>query len=254
MPPLPPSRIDTTGARGFTLFELAVVLIIVALLSGGLMLSLSAQQDNMAVADTERRLNDARDALLGFAAANGRLPCPASAVSNGIESPAGGGACSNPLDGFLPAATLGLAPADAQGYAVDAWGNPLRYALAMQANPTHCPAPASCFATTDGIRRLWNTATPPTPDLRVCSSVIPGPPAQCAGATLADNAVAVIYSRGKNGAAVPAGADEVANGDGDRVFVWHTATPAGGNEFDDLMTWISPNLLYHRLIAAGRLP
>jgi hypothetical protein len=30
--------------------------------------------------------------------------------------------------------------------------------------------------------------------------------------------------------------------------------PPGPNEFDDLVTWISPNILYNRLIAAGRLP
>jgi len=34
----------------------------------------------------------------------------------------------------------------------------------------------------------------------------------------------------------------------------HTITPPGPNEFDDLVTWISPNILYSRLIAAGRLP
>jgi hypothetical protein len=33
-----------------------------------------------------------------------------------------------------------------------------------------------------------------------------------------------------------------------------TPTPPGPNTFDDLVTWISPNILYNRLIAAGRLP
>ncbi|MCF8184500.1 MAG: hypothetical protein K9J43_05940, partial [Polynucleobacter sp.] len=47
------------------------------------------------------------DALLGYAAINGRLPCPATAASNGAESPIGGGVCTNPYNGFLPAATLG---------------------------------------------------------------------------------------------------------------------------------------------------
>ncbi len=52
----------------------------------------------------------------------------------------------------------------------------------------------------------------------------------------------------------PSSADETANGDNDRVFVSHTPTPPGLNEFDDLVIWISPNILYNRLIAAGRLP
>ena len=71
---------------------------------------------------------------------------------------------------------------------------------------------------------------------------------------LANNAVAVIFSRGKNGASPPISSDEIANSDNDRVFVSHTLTSAGPNEFDDLVTWISPNILYSRLIAAGRLP
>jgi hypothetical protein len=45
---------------------------------------------------TQKLLVEARDALLGFAATFGRLPCPASATSNGIESPVGGGVCTNP--------------------------------------------------------------------------------------------------------------------------------------------------------------
>ncbi len=42
--------------------------------------------------------------------------------------------------------------------------------------------------------------------------------------------------------------------DADNDFVMHTITQPGPNEFDDLVTWISPNILYNRLIAAGRLP
>ena len=78
--------------------------------------------------------------------------------------------------------------------------------------------------------------------------------ARVVGADLANNAVATVYSRGRNGAAAPASTDEQANGNADRLFVSHTPTPAGANDFDDLVTWISPNILYNRLIAAGRLP
>lgn len=63
-------------ARGFILMELTVVLVIVALLLGGLLIPLSAQRDGEAIRGTEKYLADIRDALLGFAVANGRLPCP----------------------------------------------------------------------------------------------------------------------------------------------------------------------------------
>ena len=59
---------------GFTLVELAIVLIIMALLSGGLMMTVGTQMENAAHSETQRRLSEARDALLGFTAANGRLP------------------------------------------------------------------------------------------------------------------------------------------------------------------------------------
>jgi hypothetical protein len=38
----------------------------------------------------------------------------------------------------------------------------------------------------------------------------------------------------------PTGADELENADGDAT--------------DDIMVWLSPNILYNRMIAAGKLP
>ena len=48
---------------GFTLTELAVVLMIVALLIGGMLVPLSAQNDIRNVNETQKTLNDIRDAL-----------------------------------------------------------------------------------------------------------------------------------------------------------------------------------------------
>lgn len=249
-----------TAHQGFSLVELAIVLVIVALLSSGLMITVSAQMDAVANSETQRRLNDARDALLGYAAANGRLPCPAASGTGvtGIESPVGGGNCSNPWDGFLPAITLGLTPTNENGYALDGWGNPIRYAITTYTNATNCPG-GQCFSTTNGLKNLWNGGIAPAPDLRICNTATgasgAGVTAACAaGADLATNAVAVIFSQGKNGASAPTSSDEQANGNADRLFVSHTPTPTGANEFDDLVIWLSPNILYNRLIAAGRLP
>jgi hypothetical protein len=58
---------------------------IVSLLLGGMLLPLSAQQDVRAYGDTQKTLAEARDALLGYAMANDRLPCPASSTSNGVR-------------------------------------------------------------------------------------------------------------------------------------------------------------------------
>ncbi|MDQ5916609.1 MAG: hypothetical protein QG584_2503, partial [Pseudomonadota bacterium] len=95
-------------SHGFTLVELTIVLVIIALLAGGMLVSLSAQQESAARSTTERRITEVIEALSGYAAANGRLPCPAAPASTGVESPLGGGDCANDWDGFVPARTLSL--------------------------------------------------------------------------------------------------------------------------------------------------
>lgn len=253
-------KTPSTPMRGFTLVELAIVLVIVTLLSTGLMVSLLAQQEGVAAAETQRRLADARDALLGFVAAHGRLPCPAAPASTGVEAPAGGDKCDNPWDGFLPAVTLGLAPTNENGYALDGWGNPIRYAVTTYSHASLCPN--ACFTKADGVRTAWNGSAGTlvlAPDLNICNTAAgasgTGASASCAaGSGLATDAVAVVFSRGKNGGVTPSSADEQANGNADRLFVSRTPTLAGTNEFDDLVVWLSPNILYNRLVAVGRLP
>lgn len=224
------------------------MLVIVALLAGGLLVSVGAQQEQAARATTEKRIADTLDALSGYAAANGRLPCPAAPATTGVEAPLGGGNCTNDWDGFVPARTLSLGPTDTNGYLLDAWGNPIRYALTN--------ANADSFSTVNGMKTNWAGGL--TPDLRVCNTGVGisgiGNTAICAAsADLTTSAVAVVFSRGKNGGVAPTSTDETANGDADRVFVAHTPTTAA-NEFDDIVVWLSPNILYNRLIAAGRLP
>lgn len=256
------------GARGFTLTELAVVLAIVGLLLGSLMYTLSAQTEQRNVLDTQRRLDEARELLLGFAIANGRLPCPASATSNGDESPSGGGSCTNFFNGFLPAAAIGFRPVDSAGFALDAWGNRLRYAVAPNAIAPDNPPPSTCNAPlSPGFTHAANLKSNGLSYLP-CNIVICGAsagtnsgatPPSCGSAASVTNqrvVAAIVYSTGKNGSLGTGGADEQENMDGDGVFVSHEPRPSGaaGGEFDDLMVWIPAGLLYGRLIAAGVLP
>lgn len=258
---------------GFTLVELTIVLVIVALLTSGMIISFSTQKDINDSSDTLRQLNTINDALLGFAATNQRLPCPAAASSNGLEQFCESattcaapttvvqphGRCSVPFAGFLPAATLGISPTDGNGFAVDRWNNRIRYAVTQRAaGAIEFPFTAASTVTT-GLRAAW--PIPPAPDLRVCSTAtgITGtaPDTSCAaGASLTDSAVAVVFSPGKNGGVAPTGADELANWitSNDRSFVSTTPSSTPSANFDDIVVWLSPNLLYNRLIASGRLP
>lgn len=247
---------------GFTLIEMAIVLVIVGLLLNGGLMVLSTQQEIRRIDETMTLLNEAREALLGYALINGRLPCPASAVSNGFESPAGGGVCTNPFNGFLPAVTLGLSGVDTSGYLVDAWRlnqNRIRYAVTS--------ANDSAFTTPNGMHTLAQASglAALASDLRVCASSTGISATQCATPettnVLSNNAVAIIYSLGGNAPAGGTGADESANpnansANNDPVFVSHYPVGPGGpgGEFDDLLIWLSPNILFSRMVAAGMLP
>ena len=235
---------------------MAIVLMIVALLLGGMLVPLSAQMDQRNISDTQKSLSEIKEALIGYAIANGRLPCPASSTSNGVESPPGGGTCSYPNTGFVPAATLGITSAvDNQGntgFAVDAWGNRIHYAV-TQSN-------TKAFTTANGMSSAGMSML--APDLLVCSTASSSstscsvPNSTLTAATPpAIGVPVVIYSTGKNGATGGASGDEQGNPnpnsvDNDRVFVSHPLT----STFDDLVVWISPNVLYNRMVAAGKLP
>lgn len=243
--------------RGFTLTEMAVVLAIVSLLLGGMLFTLSARVDQANYDTTRRRLDEARDLLMGFALVNKRLPCPAVAASGGDESiaaaaPGGGGTCTTNYAGFLPAKAIGFLPVDSAGFAVDAWNNRIRYAVSSSSG--------SIFTKThDGATVAWSLTTTPT-DLVVCTQFQAG--ASCTSGQSVTNQnvlVAVVLSLGKNGASViPAtNTNELENTDGtDGVFVWRAPDPVGATngEFDDLISWVPVGQLYGRLISAGVLP
>ena len=227
------------AARGFTLTELVIVMVIAALLIGSLILPLGAQQDLRGYRDTQQDMAGIVDALIGFAAshpaADGKpyLPCP-DTDNDGIEDRASGGGCLS-QEGRLPWNTLGIGREDA-------WGNRYRYRVA----PAFANNKAGFTLTT-------------TPSLRVCEN------AACSR-YVADTLPAVVVSHGKNGAgaynaggstnAPPAGDDEKANQDANNDFVSHAPTQgdAPGGEFDDLVAWVSPNILFSRMLGAGRLP
>jgi prepilin-type N-terminal cleavage/methylation domain-containing protein len=277
--------------RGFTLVELAMALFVMALLMGTVMYTLTAQNDQRMRTDSLRSLDEAKELLTTFAIVNGRLPCPASTTTNGMEADLGGGACSSLYVGYLPARAIGFQPQDSSGYGIDAWGNRIRYAVsgAIPANsgaapPTAIPrvcrplsptAPPVAPHFTNKVNLKTNGIDCAPNDLVICMSstgISPGSvPPSCGAATPVTNqavVAAVIWSQGKNfansrylGVQGQAGDDEKVNnktvGNSNHpIFVTHPPAPAGaaGGEFDDLLTWIPAGQLYGRLVAAGVLP
>ena len=239
--------------RGFSLIEMAFVLVIVTLLLGGLLVPFSTQVEQKRIAETQKGMEEIKEALLGFAVANGRLPCPSTNPTSG-DAPTSGYAPSPPCPngfyvGFLPYATLGVNRADA-------WGHLYRYAVSPNFAAAAPPFTLSTSGTiTVNTRDASGTAT-----------------------TLSSGIVAIVISQGKNGYGgynsdgsqlaplTDTTSDEYANAKtmgasltyfsrtqtGPRALCKDgSATPC---EFDDLLTWVSPNVLFNRMVAAGKLP
>ena len=153
-----------TNQRGFTLAEIAIVTMILGLLVVGVLGSLSNQVTQGRITRTERQLEEIREALLGFAARTGYLPCP-DTDGDGIED-APNRAVATPLacasvEGFLPWVTLGVSQ-------TDAWGIRFRYRIKdefARASAANSPAVggltpiAGCVATA-GTTDPASTADP----------------------------------------------------------------------------------------------
>jgi prepilin-type N-terminal cleavage/methylation domain-containing protein len=110
--------------NGFTLVELAVVVAVITLLLGSLLVPLATQVEQRNITQTQKQLDELREALLGFAIVNGRLPRPATSEADGKERAA---ACADAREctGYVPWVTLGLPKADL-------WGKLLGYSVAPQ--------------------------------------------------------------------------------------------------------------------------
>jgi prepilin-type N-terminal cleavage/methylation domain-containing protein len=231
-----------TTQRGFTLIEMAIVLVIITILIGGLAMPLSAQIQARRIAETKKTLEEAREAILGYAmthlatspATNHYLPCP-DVDGDGREDRTSG-ACTLSY-GWMPWVDLGTGPQDA-------WGNRLRYAV----NPQFANA-NSGFSNTTFLSDPFGICSTHT-----CPLLTPD---------IASNVVFVLLSHGSNGwgarnvngntLASPSGPDEADNLDSNRTYISRSPSKPGNasGEFDDLTVWFSESLLKIRICPPG---
>lgn len=218
--------------NGFSLIELAIVLVIVGFLSSSLLGSLQARQrigDDQRIAE---RLQEIVDSLYGFAATQGRLPCPAPPQLASDIAEAGFEDCR--LEhGVMPWRTLNLRE-------LDPWGQRFTY---------YARASFTALPTTGALAGFTLDSTG--------NAVVR--PSASAGNKLADSLPCVVVSHGPNGLGgyrasgqrSPAGdPDEAENADADLSFVDRLPD----DSYDDRLSWPIPSVLKLRLIEAGRLP
>ena len=252
----PVRRLPRRRARGFTMTELAVVLMIVALLLGGLLVPLGTQQEMAQRKATATQLNTIREALLSYLLVNGQLPCPdydnnPAAAGYGIED-AGchnwAGAGEPATEGFLPWKTLGVAEFDAWG---SAWQNAAdprlghwRYRIERDyADSTRLK---TLIMKVEASLNLCDAATSPFP--KDCLAIV-----DTAGQTLyaqKERPLALVYSVGPNGRAD--GNNDSYEANKAQTPTYQADTPSAG--FDDQLIWLTRNNLVAALVAVGRLP
>jgi prepilin-type N-terminal cleavage/methylation domain-containing protein len=249
--------------RGFTLIEMAVAIFIIALLLGSILVPLTTQVEQRQISDTQKTMDEIREALIGFAAANNYLPCP-DTTGDGVSdppapttAPALPAICAN-YEGWVPWVTLSVARGDS-------WDNRFRYRVSPDF--TNTPATGACVAGDFriGLCDTGNIGVNTRNEAKALQAVT-------------TNAVAVIISHGRNGLGAtstggtarpaPPGAnvDETTNGNPTGttfvsrpvVDVSSGCSDTGGTmslcEFDDIVVWLSSFTLFNRMIAAGRLP
>lgn len=135
--------------QGFTLAELSVVLIIVAILGVGAITALRVQNERGRFLEARDQLSEAREALLMYAAIKQHLPCPdtngdgESDCSSNYPDP-----CLSPNICALPWKSLGLAERDP-------WGQTLRYVVSPEIREG-APKPISLI--TKGALRITNAS------------------------------------------------------------------------------------------------
>lgn len=233
-------RTSLKSAAGFSLIEMAVTVFIIALLLGSLLVPLGTQVEQRKISDTRKSLEEIREALLGFAIINLRLPCPDTdtdpvAPGYGLEE----ASCSaDPTaEGFLPWKTLGVAD-------LDAWG--------LKRTTTASPRIGDWRYRVDrnfSVTFTLVTACSPSDQLRVqdSSGNALHSTATCATVPAPERPIAIIYSAGPN--TTPDGQNasfEGTNG----IYQTDIQTQT----FDDILIWISRPMLFNRMVAAGRLP
>ncbi len=207
---------------GFTLIEMAITIAILSFVLGGLLIPLTTQISQQRINLTQQRLEEIKEALLGFAILYKRLPCPASDVQLGRENST---LCEK--EGYLPWAVLGVGR-------YDGWGRPFRYRPEDE-------FVADIKANQNSGLEVIDHAKNPCDAANNCHYV-----AKKAGSNADSRVVAIIFSYGNNG--VP----DSGNDDLNKTYIQDLKYRENG--FDDVLTWLSVNILTTRLVAVGKWP
>ncbi len=244
----------SSAFHGFTLIEIAVVLVIVTILLGILLPSVGARIEAARISATKSKIENVKSSILAFIAKNGRLPCPAieglpppppAGPDNGYGREATPkGTCTGTtalttgvVRGVVPWKDLALSDDDALD------GHYRRISYAVVTSETNLT-----------VARLPGIVG--TISLHSGTPILPGNQVN-----VSNPAVFVLLSYGSNGfgaysgegvqQSLPISADELANTDtGDIAFVQKDFS----NTFDDLVLGVSAREILTSLLPSAIKP
>lgn len=245
----------TTG--GFSLVELAVVMMVVSVFFAAALSGATAFVQRSRYAQAKEDIELAKQAILGFVYQNKRLPCAdvaddddnvyfptvdPSFMPDGVEDLVDEGldtqACQLVLGlsiGFLPAGTLGV-------NGIDPWGTPYFYRVDRDfadVAPSDDPGEDPSFEISDIGDILIQDEVP---------------------ATISQNTPFIIFTTGPNRIVeaglvdTPALEEENLDGFFNATYTNAPFSSGGANQFDDLVGWMSLNVLKAKLVEADILP
>lgn len=273
--------------RGFTLIEMAIVLVIITILIGGLAVPLSAQIQARRIAETRTNMRAIHDALIGYAMTHtGTCACTYTAAVPGALLDTDSCPAAFPCPGTNPTGLITLnqnnyrhylpcpdngagTPGDegirdtTNGLCVtsrgklpwrtlgveeaDAWGQHYTYAVSPE------------FA--DNDTRFTSTPPPTLGTLKIHAD------AGCTVPSVAHQVAAVIISHGPNGrggqnksGGTPLVATAVPSDERHNLPAPSAVAPCTDDDFisrppndnfDDLVIWLPPNTLFSRVCPAG---
>lgn len=284
--------------KGFTLIEIAIVLLIVTILLGYTVALFPRQQELKQYRAVEQEMDDIIAAIVGFAQVNGRLPCPAIPDSLGDEDGGGTADCTI-FGGFVPARTIGVqGRLNGDSLLLDPWGNPYRYYVSNSDNGGAAGADfifsgdmqavglvdddADTFTDLDGVFHICDEAH--ATDRDVCKTnggdylAVFGREDATKNTGPYGGAPFVLVSHGKDWNQIAAAGDQLVNL-GNSQSLTDLAIPNGplgvqymlkdmtanetafvkrlsgfADDFDDVIKWVPPGILYSKMIEAEQLP
>jgi len=216
---------------GFSLLELAIVLLVVSLLASGMLMPLKTQLENQQIRSTKTTLQRLSEVIIGYTLSQGHLPCPDS-NDDGQQNRLANSRCQQ-NSGSLPWRDLGI-----EGR--DAWGTMIRFAVSPD-YADQIDGAAGCATVTSGL------------SFSLCSQAQILVSRNLDGSDqLAEEVPFLLLSLG-----MPRGFNsnlEAENLDGDLNFIQRDHSLLAGAEFNDLLLWVPDSLLKYKMITANRLP